>query len=250
MKVNAFSAIMLCTMLILTSCQKELDSDSVPPPPGASSKIKTYTEDLTYPGQHIVETYNLSYDSQDRLTSMTSVSNPGNKFLYSYGSNVFHLDLYDANVLSIHEDFYLNSSSMIDSTFQYNDTGDSSTEKYLYNTAKQITSIKYYEYTQATGGVLQDITLLEHDSEGNVTRETSGSGVVTYTFYADLQNTLPGINPNDTKNPKLTKTTTTDIGGVTVTLNHTYTFDSSNRITSEKAEDTANGIVLIKTYTY
>ena len=251
MKANAFSAIILCTILILTSCQKELDPQSSPPPSAGSSKVKTYTEDLTYGGQHNVDTYNLGYDSQERLTAMESVTTPGNKFLYSYGpSNVFHLDLYNANVLSIHEDFYLNSSSMIDSTFQYNDTGDSSTEKYLYNAAKQVTAIKSYEYAQSTGGVLQSTTLLEHDSEGNVTKETSAAGVTSYTFYPDLQNTLIGLNPYDAKNPKLTKTTSSDIGGVTITLNHTYTFDASNRITSEKAVDTANGIILIKSYTY
>jgi hypothetical protein len=251
MKANAFSAIMLLTMLILTSCQKELDPQSSPPPPTGSSKIKTYTEDLTYGGQQSVETYNLNYDSQDRLTSMVSVTNPGNKFLYSYGpSNVFHMDLYDDNILSIHEDFYLNSASMTDSTFQYNNTGDSSTEKYLYNAAKQVIAIKYYEYTKSTGGVLQSTTRLEHDSKGNVTKEISDAGVTSYTFYPDLQNTVMGTNPYDTKNPNLTKTTTGDIGGITVTLNHTYTFDASNRVTSERAADTITGIVLIKSYTY
>ena len=83
MKANAFSAIILCATLFLTSCQKEIDSDSPPPPPGgASAKIKTYTEDLTYPGQHSVETYNLTYDSQHRLTAMESVTTPGNKFFH------------------------------------------------------------------------------------------------------------------------------------------------------------------------
>jgi hypothetical protein len=182
---------------------------------------------------------------------MVSVNNPGNKFLYSYGpSNVFHLDLYNDNVLSIHEDFYLNSASMTDSTFQYNNTGDSSTEKFLYNAAKQVIAIKYYEYTTATGGVLQSTTRLEHDSKGNVTKEISDAGVTSYTFYPDLQNTVAGTNPFDMKNPNLTKTTTGDFGGITVTLNHTYTFDSSNRVSSETATDVSMGIIMIKSYTY
>lgn len=139
---------------------------------------------------------------------------------------------------------------MTDSTFQYNDTGDSTTEKYVYNAAKQVTAIKSYDYKQSTGGMLQSTTLFEHDSEGNVRKETNAASAVTYTFYPDLLNTLPGINPADGKNSRLTKTTVDDTGGVTITLNHTYTFDASNRITSEKAVDTTNGIIVIKSYTY
>lgn len=252
---NVTSAIVLCTMLMLTSCQKEIDPlDGTPPPPpsSTSTRIKTYTEDISYGAQRSVETYNLSYDAQGRLTSMVSVTNPGDKFVYSYGvPNTLQLDLYNSNVLSVHQDFYLNSASMTDSSFQYNDTGDSSTEKYLYNAVKQVIAIRYYEYTKATGGVLQSITQFEHDSEGNVTKETSSAGVINYTFYPNLQNTLPNlINPADGKNPKLTQTTTDNTGGTAVTLNHTYTFDTSNRVTSERAVDATNGITVIKTYTY
>ena len=58
---------------------------------------------------------------------------PGVKQVYKYNvDGSFSLDLYDDGTnLSIHENFFLNSSKLVDSTFQYDDTQDTTTEKYF-----------------------------------------------------------------------------------------------------------------------
>ena len=62
-------------------------------------------------------------------------------------------------------------------------------------------------------------------------------------------NNFAGFIPYLPVNKNLVKTTIINSGGITNTLSHTYTFDTSNRLSTEKiTADT--GEVVIKTYTY
>src|SRR5205809_4019640 len=115
-------------IFLSTSCKKNNETPSA----GTASLPKTYTEDIRTAGFNSLTTYNLTYDGNNRITSMTSIPEPAiNKFIYTYSSNnSLTMDLYNSNVLSIHEILWLNSSGALDSTFQYNDSHDTSTEKY------------------------------------------------------------------------------------------------------------------------
>jgi hypothetical protein len=179
---------------------------------------------------------------------MISASSPGDKFIYQYSGNSITMDLYNSNVLSIHETFFLNSFSFVDSTLQYNDTKDTMTEKYFYNSNKQLIKLKQYDFTTSTGAVLFETTDYTYDGTGNLISLSTGSELTTYE-YSTLLNTLsigPGILPQA---KYLVSKTTYTSGGSTTVLTHTYTFDSSNRLTTEKIV-TSDGDILIKTYTY
>ena len=109
--------------------------------------------------------------------------------------------------------------------------------------------MKNYTYTKAAGSVFDFATAYQYDSNGNVSKETDGFTVTTFD-YTSIANPLINLSPFTFTYPKLVKTTTISSGGVTTVLNHTYTFDSSNRLTSEKIADNGNTIVVIKSYTY
>jgi hypothetical protein len=190
--------------------------------------------------------FNLSYDANDRILSVVSSTNAGDKFVYQYGVNKYSLEIFNSNVLSIHGDFFLNSNQLLDSNVQYNDTRDTTIEKYTYNAAKQLTQSMEYEIKQSLATLI-DKTLYEYDANGNVSKETSSNGERTYT-YTSLLNTLNNGQVYSNRNKFLIKTTVISAAGG-VTLNHTYTFDSLNRLTSEKAVAT-NGDVVTRTYTY
>jgi len=228
-----------------TSCQKEKSNNPNNP---AASKVKTYTEDVTEGGTHSVITFDVTYDASNRPVSLISESSPGDKFVLQYGTGSFTLDLYNSNVASVHEVSFLNSNSFIDSTFQYNDTNDSTTEKYIYNSAKQLITLKEYDYTKVNGAQLSNTTSYTYDTNGNPVSETDDFSVTTYE-YTTLVNNLVFV-PSFLPVPKnLVKTTTVTSGGSSSVLNHTYTFDGSNRLTTDKTTDD-NGDILIKTYTY
>ena len=251
MKITKLLFTVLITLPFLFSCQKPFN-DPDPPPQSPGSQLflpKTYTEDYTSSvSGHSVITFNLSYDASDRLISMISAASPGDKFIYQYSGNTVTMDLYNSNLISIHEIFYLNSSSFIDSTLQYNDTKDTSTEKYLYNSNKQLLKLIEYDYTTATGAEIDNIHNYLYDANGNLIKENDNSGEITYE-YSTLLNTLSVGLDLLPRSKYLVKTTSFSIGGTTGILNHTYTFDSSNRLTTEKiVADT--GEVAIKTYTY
>ncbi|HEU5363973.1 MAG TPA: hypothetical protein VFU62_00490 [Hanamia sp.] len=227
------------------SCQKNIN----PGDPSISSKVKTYTEDVTSLNGHQVITFNLIYDDQNRLTSMTAVSSPEDYFKYHYSTGSFSMDMHTSDGSSIHEDFFLNNNQLVDSTIQYNDTEDTTTEKYTYNANKQLISLKTYDYTSATGAEVDNIENYQYDNNGNIIKMTDDYSVTTYEYYPDLLNNLTIGTPYSQITKNLVKTTVANNGGDVVTVNHTYTFDNNKRITSET--DTAdNGDLLVKTYTY
>lgn len=241
-------------ILSFSSCQKPITDHTYPgnPPSSVSNKVKTYTEDVTQPtGEHQVVTYNLTYDAEDRLVSLISTTSPGDKFLYTYNNdNTYVGEIYGNNALSIHEVFFINSLSLVDSTFQFNDTNDSTTEKYFYNSNKQLVTVKEYTYTKASGSVPDNITTYTYDNNGNQITETDNfSGTTTFDYYPDL---LYNINVGlvyFTVPKNLIKTATNSSGGPTLTALHTYTFDNNKRVISDKTT-TSNGVVGIKSYTY
>ena len=235
----------IITTILFTACQKEKSNDPNNP---AASKVKTYTEDVTEGGTHSVITFDVAYDASNRPVSIISESSPGDKFLLQYGSGSFTLDLYNSSVLSIHEVSFLNSNSFLDSTFQYNDTNDSSTEKYIYNSAKQLITRNEYDYSKANGAQLFNTTHYTYDSNGNLLSETDDFSVTTYEYTTFVNNLI--FVPTFLPVPKnLVKTTTINSGGSTSVLNHTYAFDASNRLTMEKVTDDS-GNIFIKSYTY
>ncbi len=232
--------------IVFTSCQKDISNE--PGVPGKSSRVKTYTEDIVSNGTHVTATFNLAYDADSKIISMTSAASSGDRFEYHYAAGRYSMDLYNSNKLSIHEDFFLNSIPAVDSTFQYDSDGYSSTEKYIYNAAKQLITIKQYDYSSATGSELSNTQHYTYDSRGNVIKLTDDYTVTTYEYYPSLVNNLVFGLPYVPVSKDLVKTTTY-FDGSTVTANHVYTFDASNRISTETIT-TNDGAVATKTYTY
>src|SRR5882757_3535790 len=112
--VSRFAAISI--VVSFASCQKETSIESS----GVTNKVKTYTEAITSNTiGNSITTYNLSFDASDRIISMISASDPGDKFLFKYNSNKsYSTDIYNLNGLEIHEDVFLNNNLSTDSTFQ------------------------------------------------------------------------------------------------------------------------------------
>jgi hypothetical protein len=242
-------ALAIIVLVALASCQKEYSTeDAAGDTPTPSIRVKTYTEDLTSGGTHTVTTFDLSYDNSNRLISMISETNAGDKFVFNYSSGSYTGDIFNSNALSIHEVFFLNSNSLVDSTFQYNDTNDSTTEKYIYNGAKQLVTFKEYDYSLLTGSVLSNTTNYKYDSNGNQISATDDYSVTLYD-YTGLANTIVIGAPYFFVNKKLVKTTTYSFGVSTIILNHTYTFDGNNRLSTETITN-GSTYTLIKTYTY
>jgi hypothetical protein len=246
------------SVLSFSSCQKEVtgeivgstDSTNVPGSPtgNAAFRVKTYTEDVTSPQGQFVSTYNLSYDTQGRLSNLVS-SSGADRYVYTYDlNNTFILDIFSNNVLSVHQLSYLNSYKLVDSTVQYNiTTGDTTTEKYIYDANKLLVQYKEYDVINKRSE-LTSTTSYQYDANRNITKETTGSSQISYEYYPNFVNTLNLGDVYFSRNSNLTKTTTYS-GSFSQTLNHTYTFDTMNRITSEKIT-VSSGEVVIRSYTY
>jgi len=238
-------------VILFSSCQKEYTPDIIPGTTNSNtSLVKTYTEEITS-GSMVVysNTYDISYDANNRIVSMISRSNAGDKFIYKYNSNnTYTMDLYNSNVVSIHQLVFINNNSLIDSTMQQNNTMDSSSEKYIYNSTKQLIQIKQYSGT-LNGYELDDIINYEYDNNGNITSETSQIQQIKFEYYTDLFNDVNTGMIYHTASKNLIKKATYTSDSSTQVVNHTYTFDSSKRLTSDKIVSDG-GENATKKYTY
>lgn len=255
MKKNLVHLVAFVFIILISSCKKNSNADQTT----NTNKVKTYTEDVTSPSSgHNVITFNISYDASDRIVSAISTTSSGDKFLFNYTSNSkYSQDLYVSGTLSIHEDFFMNSNSLPDSTFQYNDTNDTTTEKYFYNSGNQLTSMNEYIYSTITGTQLDNTTNYTYDTNGNLVGTTdTNNQIETYDYYSDLVNVMPSVIPgsnptlNSKKKMNLVKThTVTSNGSLVGSTISTYTFDSNNRISTIK-QTADDGTIAVQTFTY
>lgn len=232
--------------LILFSCKKENPAT----PDNSNYKLKTYSEKMVSGSDSLSFTYSFTYDAQNRITSMFVVSDPSQKFVYSYDSdNKITMDL-TSSAGNIHEESFFKNSK-IDSTYQYNDTQDTTTEKYIYNASNQLT--KLYEFYYSNGQAsLSNTTNYTYDGSGNLVKtEDTDTNVETFDYYPDLVNTMPLISPLlASQKTNLIKTHTSTSNGYPVdTITFTYTFDNLNRINTVTQTE-SSGAIVTSAFTY
>ena len=244
---------MLAAIVLLSSCQKDPVSDQTGTTP---AKVKSYSEEIIsdYLGNSI-KNYDVSYDASGRVISIILAPSGDTKITFLYPSaNEYTVDIYHKIGTTIHENYYLNSNSFVDSTFQYNETQDSTTEKVVYNSDNQIIKVYEYRYSKITGSVLKQTAIFTYNTDGDLISYARDKDVTTYEYYTDLSYATPVIigapNANSTKKKHLIKKNTyTSNGYVAGASDFTYTFDGKNRISTEK-QLFSNGAIFIKTYIY
>ncbi len=245
------------TLMLFGACQKEVsDAGFINSNNNNNSttdfKVRKYREDFTsVSAGNFSQTFNLTYDASNRLISLVDSADPTTKQEFTYNSNnTYSMELFNMGTLIIHEDFFLNSIPLVDSTSQYNNTGDTTLEKNIFDAANHLTQVRDYDYTSAGGPQLNSTTDFSYDANGNVTQETdiSAASQTAYEYYPDL-NTIDVGKPYEPKNKNLTKKAIINDGSVTITVLYTYTHDNLNRVATE-TQQYDNGDTVVKTYSY
>ena len=139
--LTKYLLVAVIAVCLFNSCKKKSGTDSS----GTPDKLKMYIENATTAGLNQVDSFAVAYDGNNRITSLAS---PALTFNYAYSSNSFTLNLYNFSQLSIHEIAYINSSSLVDSTFQFDNTNDTTTEGYTY-AGGLLTRMMTYNYSSA-----------------------------------------------------------------------------------------------------
>ena len=243
---NTLSVLAILSTLILGSCAKSNDNTNP-----IVSLPKTYTEDIRSSALNSLITYNLTYDGNYKLVSMVSVPEPSAiKFIFQYPNPLTAtMDMYTGTALSIHENIWLNAASWADSTLQYNDTQDTTTEKYTYDANNLLLKVKYYDY-HTTGSDLTKTTTYTYDAYGNAATQTDNpGGIYTFTYY-NVANTSSIGNSFIPGSRNLVRSTTLDNGGPLITAMHYYSFDNDSRLTKDSITTTGTDLVVVKSYTY
>lgn len=237
------------TLCLFASCGKDYKSGI----DNGTGKPQTYIEETHVGSFNQTDTFNLSYDASGRLINMVSTKG---KITYTYGANnTFSMELYQSGMLIIHENVFVNSTLQIDSTFQYNNVHDTTTEKYLYN-GLLLASKLTYDYA-SQGPVLSTRNTYTSDNNGNILKDVEADGggnvntTTTYT-YTDKPvqfsiNTTLSLLPSKNLPAMMT---VVDGGGVPLnSVTYSYTFDNSGRLTKE-TDAIDNVGTVTKTYLY
>ncbi|MDN3657060.1 hypothetical protein QWZ08_15530 [Ferruginibacter paludis] len=249
------------SLLSLNACKK----DDTPSP--NANRVKTYTvwDSFSVFIPPTVVTYDLSYDANGRVASLISTSSPGDRTEYSYPSaNHFSKDVFISNVLFSHEDDFTNSNRLLDSVFQYQvtwtiefNTYDTIVTKYLYDASNKSTGYKGFRYSLVYGIKPQYAANTVYNADGDLLHAESGPGfkdTFDYEYYTGLDyippiiSGLPGVSKGGKKHLVKRAILNSFGGGGPGYIDHIYTFDSSNRIVSEKI--VGSGDTEIITYTY
>jgi hypothetical protein len=248
MRIHILPAMLLVTYLF-ASCKKN-DSNTASDP----NKLKMYIEDARNSSLHAIDSFTVTYDNQNRVTGLIG---PDIKTTFAYPSaNTFSLDLYNNNQLSIHETNYINSGiSLVDSTVQYDDANDSTTEGYIYN-GKLPLRKSTYDYSTQTGPQIYMQEDYTYDNAGNMIKNIQSDGhgnvntILTFTYTDKALNySIQPVYLPAGKYLPATQTETDGNDNEIVSIVYTYEFDSSGRVTKEM--DTAdNGESVIKSYIY
>lgn len=242
---NTFFALAILSAIIFGSCSKSNDNNSP-----VVTLPKTYTEDIRSSALNSLTTYNLTYDGNYRLVSMVAVPESLGKFIFQYPNSLsVTMDMYTGSQLSIHENFWLNTALFSDSTLQYNDTQDTTTEKYFYTGANLLSKVNYYDY-HTSGNTLTKTTSYTYDAFGNASTQTDNPGGTTTFTYYEVLNTFSIGNTFIPQPRNLIRSATLDNGGTPVTVMHYYSFDSSNRLIKDSITTTGVDVIVLKSYTY
>jgi hypothetical protein len=238
----------LFLLSLFASCKKSSSSNSS----GNTSKLKTYIEYVQAGTSIVTDTFAVVYDNNNRIISLTA---PNLGFVYTYSDKSFTLDLYENGQVSIHEIAWLNSIPYVDSTFQYDNTSDTTTEGYVYN-GNQLAHETTYSYSNgvATIETRDDYT---YDNNGNGIKDVQSDGqgnvltisTFTYTNKPLTVTVSPGYFAPGSKYLPATQQQTDGTGNPIATVTYSYVFDSSGRLTKE-TDTINNGEVATKTYIY
>jgi YD repeat-containing protein len=246
MKTIAISLVAL--FVVSASCKKDSDAGG---DLNSAQKLRTYTKDILAIGGRTVETYNINYDAEGRLTSLVSVSRPGYRMEYTYHNNDrFTYEEIDGDKVIIHKTYFLNSNSLVDSTYQYNHLNDTISFKYLYDEDKRLVMQKEYMYHYLISyPVLVNTTKYLYDLKGTLTKIQETYAETTFRYDSIHNNTVqlePSYFPFIDKLPTHTYATR---HGRTIQIEHTYLYDDRKRLIQERAAE-SDGRVTVRTYTY
>ncbi|MCS3798865.1 hypothetical protein [Niastella sp. OAS944] len=248
LKVSAFS--LVAVLILNTSCKKDKDAGS-----SGRQRLKSYTEEITAVGTgHTVETFNVSYDGQNRITSIVSATKPGHRFEYTYiNNNKFTYEQVEDNKLMLHRDYFINAEiGKVDSTFQYNIQKDTIAFKYFYDKDNKIIRQKEYLITHYLPPVWYNTIDYVYDIKGTLTKKTETSPAeYTYVYDAEYKNTTI-TQPDYIPSQELLPTHMYSVRfGITTTTEYTYIYDKG-RLSVEKAVeyDGSRQKVTVRTYTY
>ncbi|HVY76356.1 MAG TPA: hypothetical protein VG890_16115 [Puia sp.] len=181
----------------------------------------------------------LSYDGENRLTSIVSVTTPGFKITYQYNSD----NTVEMNELSgqaeIYNKIWIGANHYADSVYRYNNETDTTGTKYTYNASNQLIQQQNYVYSHLVNPYPYpgNRYLYSYDNNGNATREDNDLATTLYEYYTNLVNpfSLTSLETFVPMMKNLVKTETTASGGSTLVITHTYQFDDKNRLIEDAA---------------
>jgi hypothetical protein len=228
-----------------TACKKDDGSSSSP----SQSLLKSYTE-TQFAGTPISvsTTYNLAYDENNRLLGLTDSKDPGNKFVFSYVQGGFDFDIYGAGTPVIHRKVFMNGA-LTDSSFQYNNEGDTTSEKYVYWAGNLLKYLMTYKVT-SSGSQLDNVTEYTYGANDELIREQDYYSTTLYDYYTTEINNFDLYPVYVNRSKQLPGKVTYRDGVEVISWKHKYNFDAQHRLITDSIDVSNSSYIVVKKFTY
>jgi hypothetical protein len=243
-KIGLMAALFLC---LFASCGKNGNSSQKP------AQKKMVIEETRGAGLHLNDTTYYSYDQAGRVT-MVKDSDTRTEYTYGSGSS-YSAEIFKSYGLYLHEIFFVQSSN-VDSVLRYDDRGDTSVIRYIYNGSLPV-SETYYDYTP-TGGAMPSFGMrYTWDNNGDlitqqqVDRTGAAINFTTYTYQhnpSQPANGYTSVSPAS-KDLPATFSVTIPSGNALVSGTYTYAFDRAHRVVRQ-TQTQDNGVVITRYISY
>jgi hypothetical protein len=247
--MKIYTAAGVVTLLFVggIACQKKDKG-----PDNHSANVKSYIETVEFAGVATADTFNVSYDSQDRISGHGPASDPSNRIEYVYENDRYYQDIYKQGSLQLRNTFYLNSSrTFVDSSVEKFSNQATMHIKYLYNANEQLIEKRSYRYDGNSIPMSFDTVKYTYNADGLLDKQNERLEETIYKYDQVIKSNVHLETPYMPVKKQLpTQSVTTHNGAVVATINYTYTFDANNRLVKEKEAEAGDLFIITRSYTY
>jgi hypothetical protein len=224
----------VCLIFSLVSCKK--DDNQIKVSLVGFLKSKTIVNKTnTYKTEY-------NYDANGKIASIIDEFEES-KYVFNYSvSNKLEVNETNSksNVFKANLAAYLLVNGKPDSIFQYNDSQDFITQKFVYNSSNQLIQIKNYGYDKSINEYYLKVpTNFLYDFKGNIiSKKTVSTDSI---IFSSITNTFNNVASSlEIMNPNLPeRLINLDINrNINYFINYSYTFDTNNKVATETRTQT------------
>jgi hypothetical protein len=228
-----FRLLLSLITVMLFGCKKDGD-DSTDKLNSDLHNVKTMivASDVGYGVQ--TDTFNITYDNQNRLLSRISIGARAQTYLFTYEKDRYYQDM-TTGASTVRATYILNSRKLVDSSINPYTSNYTLYTKYIYNSKDQLIERREHQSVNNNPQVLTDHLYFTYDADGVLLKREGLYDINEYKYDQVIKNTVNlGIPYMQVTKQLPTEVLVYTKGNLSDRYTYSYTFDAQGRIASQQ----------------